>query len=286
MTIDEVGEVAPGLRVTIDDEGKQTWWLCNEARRNAIPPAALQWIAARAPGLTGEIVVLRGASGQAVPGGPSSSSPKSPPKAFCAGFDLTALIGTPSPNATTETSALPDASLIAATAAMHHANATFVAALDGYAIGAGVELACACDLRVCARGVFFAVPAAELGVVYHAAGLVAVREAFGPAGARRLLMLGERLSADDAWSAGALVRLCEPEAFDTELADVLDRLRRAAPLSLRGNRDLLRRLDHGPLPPAAEHEHEARRRDAYASEDHHEARRARQEGRAPRFRGR
>lgn len=284
MTLAIHGEVAPGLRVAIEDDRVQTWWLCNEARRNAISPAALQWIAARATGLAGEIVVLRGSSGPAIAGTPSPSS--LPTKAFCAGFDLTALVDAPLPSATTDPSALPDATLIAATAAMHRANATFVAALDGYAIGAGVELACACDLRVCARGMFFAVPAAELGVVYHAAGLVAVREAFGPTGARRLLMLGERLSAEDAWSAGALVRLCEPEAFEATLADVLDRLRRAAPLSLRGNRDLLRRLDHGPLPAEAHHEHEERRRDAYASDDHREARQARREGRAPRFRGR
>jgi enoyl-CoA hydratase/carnithine racemase len=270
VTLATTGEVAPGLRVAIADDGVQTWWLCNEARRNAIPPAALEWIAARAPGLAGEIVVLRGVGG----------------RAFCAGFDLTALVGEAPPREAADASALPDASLIAATEAMHRAHATFVAALDGYAIGAGVELACACDLRVCARGVFFAVPAAELGVVYHAAGLVAVREAFGPAGARRLLMLGERLSAEDAWTAGALVRLCDPEQLEATLADVLERLRRAAPLSLAGNRDLLRRLDHGPLPSEALHEHEARRRAAYASEDHREARRARQEARAPRFRGR
>jgi enoyl-CoA hydratase/carnithine racemase len=268
VTIAEQGEVAPGLRVAIEGEGVQTWWLCNEARRNAVTPEALRWIAARAPGLAGEIVVLRGSGGQA----------------FCAGFDLTALTGA-SPGAVADGSELPDASLIAATAAMHRADATFVAALDGYAIGAGVELACACDLRLCVRGAFFAVPAAELGVVYHAAGLVAVREAFGPAGARRLLLLGERLSAEDARSAGALVRLSEPEAFEAELADVLARLRRSSPLSLRGNRDLLRRLDHGPLPSEALHEHEARRRAAYASEDHEEARKARREGRAPRFRG-
>lgn len=264
------GEVAPGLRVAIGDDGIERWWLCNEARRNAVSPAALRWIAARCPDLVGEVVVLRGAGGLA----------------FCAGFDLTALIGTPQPSTTNDPSALPDASLIAATSAMHLADATFVAALDGYAIGAGVELACACDLRVCTRNVYFAVPAAELGVVYHAAGLAAVREAFGPAGARRLLMLGERLSAEDAWTAGALVRLCEPAAFEATLADVLERLQRAAPLSLRGNRELLRWLDHGPPPSEVLHEHEARRRAAYASEDHGEARRARQEGRVPRFRGR
>lgn len=264
MTTAANDEVAPGLRVTLGADGIHTWWLCNEARRNAVSPPALQWIAAQCSRLAGEIVVLRGAGG----------------RAFCAGFDLTALVG-----ATGDPSVLPDASLIAATAAMHHADATFVAALDGYAIGAGVELACACDLRVCTREVYFAVPAAELGVVYHAAGLVAVREVFGPGGARRLLMLGERLSADDAWIAGALVRLCEPAAFETTLAEVLERLHRAAPLSLRGNRDLLRRLDHGPPSFDVLHEHEVRRRAAYASEDHDEARRARQEGRTPRFRG-
>lgn len=277
MTSAEPDEVAPGLRVAIGEDGVQTWWLCNAARRNAVSPAALRWIAARAPELAGEIVVLRGADG-----GPSSSPPT--PRAFCAGFDLTALGGMPP--AQLDASELPDASLIAATTAMHRADATFVAALEGYAIGAGVELCCACDLRVCVRGAYFAVPAAELGVVYHAAGLVCMRAAFGPAGARRLLLLGERLSSEEAFAAGALVRLCEPEAFEGVLADVIERLRKAAPLSLRGNRDLLRRLDHGP--PLAEtlHEHEARRRAAYASEDHHEAQRARQAGRAPRFRGR
>ena len=275
MTATEPDEVAPGLRIAIGEHGVHTWWLCNEARRNAVSPAALWWIAARAPELAGEIVVLRG--------GPPSSSPAAP-KAFCAGFDLTALIGS-SPATHSDASELPDASLIAATAAMHRADATFVAAVEGYAIGAGVELCCACDLRVCVRGAYFAVPAAELGVVYHATGLVSVRAAFGPAAARRLLLLGERLSAEEAFAAGALVRLCEPEAFEDALADVIERLRRAAPLSLRGNRDLLRRLDHGPPRAETLDEHEARRRAAYASDDHQEARRARQAGRPPRFRG-
>lgn len=267
---DEVDEVAPGLRVELGDDGVHTWWLCNEARRNAVSPQALRWIAARGPALTGEIVVLRGAGG----------------RAFCSGFDLTALAGPTLASAPEGASAMPDESLVAATAAMRRADATFVAALDGPAIGAGVELACVCDLRVARRGVFFAVPAAELGVVYHAAGLDGMRAAFGPAGVRRLLLLGERLPAEEAWSAGALVRLVDAEGFEAALRDVIDRLRRAAPLSLRGNRDLLRALDQGP--PSAERleEHHARRRAAYASEDHAEARRARREGRRPRFEGR
>ncbi|MCA9651436.1 MAG: enoyl-CoA hydratase/isomerase family protein [Myxococcales bacterium] len=259
----EAVEVAPGLRETKDD-GVHTWWLCNEKRRNAVSPGALRWMAARGPELRGEIVVLRGTGGHA----------------FCAGFDLSALAEPPPPGA------MPDAPLIACTTAMRDADATFVAVLDGYAIGAGVELACACDLRIARRGIFFAIPAAELAVVYHATGLASVRAVLGPAGVRRLVLLGERLPAEDAWSAGALVRLVDADALEDAVTDVIERLRRAAPGSTRGNRDLLRALDRGNIPDAVRAEHELRRRAAYASEDHQEARRARIEGRAPRFRGR
>jgi len=257
-------EVAPGLRVHFD-EGVHTWWLSHEARRNAVSPSALRWIAERCPTLTNEIVVLRG-QGE---------------RAFCAGFDLQAL-AEPSPRGT-----MPDASLIAATTAMLEADATFIAVLDGYAIGAGVELACACDLRMARRGIFFAVPAAELGVVYHARGLASIRAAFGPAATRRLLLLGERLDADEAWECGALIRLVDDSAaLEDALEDVLARLRRSAPLALAGNRELLRKLDMGPPSEAAVSEHDERRRAAYASKDHREARRARAEGRPPRFVGR
>lgn len=265
MSAERAREVAPGLRAE-EVDGVHTWWLCNEARRNAVSPGALQWMAERAAELHGAIVVLRGAG----------------ERAFCAGFDLTALAEVLDHDPTR----LPDDSLITATTALRRADATLVAAIHGHAIGAGVELACACDLRVASRDASFSVPAAELGVVYHAEGLGNMREVFGPTGVRRLLMLGDRISAEEAWSAGALVRLCEPGALDRALDDVLARLHRAAPLSLRGSRDLLRALDQGPLAAPIREEHERRRHEAYRSDDHHEARQARLERRPPRFRGR
>ncbi|MEM7158694.1 MAG: enoyl-CoA hydratase/isomerase family protein [Myxococcota bacterium] len=257
-------EVAPGFRTQVGAHGIQHWWLSNEARRNAVSPAALEWIAMACAGLRGEVVVLRGAGG----------------RAFCAGFDLTALT-VPAPEGS-----LPDSPLIAATTAMQQADATFVAVIEGYAIGAGVELACACDLRIARQGAFFAIPAAELGVVYHAHGLQTIREVFGPAGVRRLLLLGDRITAQEAYDAGALVRLPDTESLESTVDDVIARLRRAAPLSIQGNRDLLRTLDRGPVPPEVATEHEARRRASYTSEDQVEARQARLQGRRPKFRGR
>lgn len=258
-------QVAPGLRCSGDDDWPvETWWLDNPKRRNAVTPEALSWIAERCATLRGQTVVLRGTG----------------PDAFCAGFDLTALAKPPPPGT------FVDAPLCEATGAMRVADATFVAALSGYAIGAGVELACACDLRVARRGMFFAIPAAELGVVYHADGVATMRAVFGPAVLRRLVLLGDRVSAEDANVAGALVRCVEAEGFEDALADVVDRLRRGAPLSIAGNRDLLRTLDRGPLTPAGRSEHDDRRREAYASEDHREARAARVERRPPKFTGR
>ena len=253
----------PGLHVTT--EGRvQTWTLDHPARRNAATPAALSWIAERCGELAGEIVVLRGAGDEA----------------FCAGFDLTALAEQDGSG-----EALVDAPLIAATAAMRRADATFVAALSGYAIGAGVELACACDLRIAASGAWFQVPAARLGVVYHAEGLARIRAVFGEAGVARLLLLGRRVSVEDALGLGALVEVVPPERFEPALQALVADLLAAAPQSLRGNRTLLRALGEPRLPADVLLAHEHARTAAYASADHQEARAAVAQRRPPRFTG-
>jgi len=263
--------VADGLSVRRDD-GVITWMLDAPARRNAVSPDALAYIAAQCPTLNGEIVVLRGAGDEA----------------FCAGFDLRALNDPPAPptDRAGGDEALPDAVLFRATRAMRRCNATLVAAIGGYAIGAGVELACAADVRVAKRGAWFQIPAARLGVVYHAAGLASIRDVFGGAGATQLLMLGRRLDADSVLRAGGLLDVVAADDFEAALDSVVTDLRAAAPLSLAGNRTLLRALADVPLDAPTRAEHTAARVDAYASEDHREARAAIAERRPPRFAGR
>lgn len=256
-----------GLTMSTQGSRIERWTLDLPERKNALTRDALKFIAERSRSLRGQIVLLEGA-GQ---------------EAFCAGFDLSALQGPPAKG---PAAPLPDAALVEATSAMRGADATFVAAIGGYAIGAGVELACACDVRIAHRKVWFQVPAARLGVVYHAAGLANLRAVFGAAGATRLLLLGERLTADDAHANGALVALAEPETFPDMITQTLDRLLRAAPLSLRGNRNLLRTLAAPQLGSAARVAHEQARREAYASEDHQEARSAVEQRRRPDFKGR
>jgi enoyl-CoA hydratase/carnithine racemase/uncharacterized protein YqeY len=230
----------PGIRER-DDDGILVWELCDPARSNPVSPAVLRWIAARAALLDGRIVIVRGVGG----------------RVFCGGFDLAALAEDPGDT-------LPDIPLGAAVDAMRAADATFVAAIDGHAVGAGVELACACDLRVARRGITFEVPAARLGVVYRADGLALLCHALGSPLVRRLVLLGERIDAELAATHGAVDVLADDDGFAAALADVVARLRRTGAAARRGNRDALRTMVPQ-VPAAFRAEHDLLRGQAFAA---------------------
>jgi len=228
-----------GICEHADDGGVLRWELCDPARSNPLSPAILRWIAERSVTLRGEIVMVRGRGG----------------RVFCGGFDLRALAE--------EVGGLPDAPLGAAISAMRAADATFVAALDGHAIGAGVELACACDVRIGRDGIHFEIPASRLGVIYRAEGLALLQHVFGNSLVRRLVLLGERIGAVDAAAHGALDHLVAAPALEETVDAVVGGLRTGDAAALRGNRDALR-WPAGPPSPARVAEHEARRARAFA----------------------
>ncbi|WAS89909.1 enoyl-CoA hydratase/isomerase family protein [Nannocystis punicea] len=251
---------------TVLAPGLVRWTISNPRKRNALSPVMLAAIEAGARALRGEVVLLDAAPGPC----------------FCAGFDLDAL---PEGQVDAPTAAAPDAPLITASAALQACDALVVAVVHGEVFGAGVELVAACDLRLAAHGVRFTVPAARLGVVYHAEGVALLQRVFGPALARRLLLAAEAIGADEAHRAGALLGLHPPDELAGAAEAFAARLRQGAPQSLRAHRDLLRALDRGG--PTAEQlaAHEQARRLAYTSEDFREGRAAARERRAPRFRG-
>ena len=220
----------------------ERWELHNPARRNAVTPAALRWIEARCGELDGQAVILG-----------SSDGP------FCSGFDLTELAAALAADPNT----LPDRDLIDATAAMRHASALFIAAVRGYAIGAGVELLACCDLRIMSEGSFIEIPAARLGVVYHAAGIQRFRAVFGGQVTTRLLALGERVDAKTLASAGALSRVLPVEEVDPNALQSASKLARLDANAIRHNLRFLRATDDGRLDAALLEAHRAARVEAY-----------------------
>ncbi len=157
-----------------------------------------------------------------------------------------------------------------------------IAAIDGLALGGGAELALACDLRVAGAGASIGFPQLRLGIIPGWDGMERLAALAGRGVAMRLLLTGERLSAEAAWQAG-LVDLAAVDARRVAL-EIATGLDRAAPLAIRGAKEALRALGR----PRAE----ARRvaADVFArlcfTDDHREAESAFAEKREARFHGR
>jgi len=154
-----------------------------------------------------------------------------------------------------------------------------IAAIDGSALGAGAQLAVACDLRVAAPGSRFGIPAAKLGLVVDHWTVRRLGQELGWATARAMLLAAETYDAEALHRAGSVHRL-------GTLADALAWARqvaRLAPLTIAGHKLALERL--APEPDVDELV-EAARAMAWASADASEGRRAFLEKRPPQFEGR
>jgi enoyl-CoA hydratase/carnithine racemase len=161
-----------------------------------------------------------------------------------------------------------------------------VAALNGAALGGGLELALACDLRVAAAHAVLGLPETSLGIIPAAGGTQRLPRLVGLAKATELVLLGTRLTAAEALTLGLVnrVTLAGTSVLDDTLAwlaPVLD----GSPIAMRAALEALRASVALPLAEglaAERHAYEA----CLVSEDRKEALAAFAEKRNPVFRGR
>jgi enoyl-CoA hydratase/carnithine racemase len=251
--------------VVLDEpaDGVARLTIANPAKRNALDREILDGLASRLPELDARCVVLTGEG-----------------DIFSAGYD----IGNLSPEHLAEEAAdLLTHPFEAALAALDAVDVPVVAALTGHAFGGGLELALACDLRICATRARLAMPPARLGVVYSPTGLRRFVDAIGSARTRELFLTARPVDAAEALAWGLVNEVVEDVAerslaLATEIAAL-------SPLSLTGNKRVLRALIP-PLDPALEAELHALRDAAFRSEDFAEGVRAFTEKRSPRWQGR
>ncbi len=266
----------------IDDaEGVRTLTLDRPDRLNALTPGLAKMLhqalveSGRDPGV--RAIVLTGAG-----------------RGFCAGFDLSG--GGEKPDALSERwSNEPvwwDPDQLAARMLedgqipilLHRLSKPTIAAIRGPAAGTGLVLAAACDLRIASETAVFKTAFASAGRCGDPGGSFLLTQLVGPAKAREMYLLDEKISAAEALAMGLVNKVVPDDALEAEVAKLASRFANGPALAYAGIKRNLNAAETGTLEETMAVEGPANAR-ASLSHDGKEAGRAFMEKRAPKFRG-
>ena len=117
-----------------------------------------------------------------------------------------------------------------------------VAAIHGFCVGGGMAVALTADLRIAADDAQLAIPAARLGLGYHAAGIDALVRLVGPSTAKEVMFSARRFSAAEALARGLVNEVVPKAELETRVRAVAAQIAENAPLTLRSVKLVIREL--------------------------------------------
>jgi enoyl-CoA hydratase len=132
-----------------------------------------------------------------------------------------------------------------------------IAAVNGYALGGGFEIALCCDVLIASASARFGLPEGLLGLCPGGGGTQRLTRAVGPYTAARVLLLADRLTADEARELGLVARVVEPGALMDSALDAAGSAARVAPLAAREMKHLVAAAGEVTLAAGLDREHEA-----------------------------
>jgi methylglutaconyl-CoA hydratase len=248
-------------------EATEIWTIDRESRRNAISRAMLRGIEEHLARIAGDralrCVVVTGAGD----------------KAFCAGADLK------------ERAAMSESDvhqfhqgLRGALRGIEGSPQVFIAAVNGAALGGGLELALACDLRIASDAAELGLPEVGLGIIPGGGGTQRLPRLVGVSRAKDLVLTGRRIGAAEALAMGVVNAIAPPHRLREDAVALAERVARNAPVSLRQAKRAIDGGLHLPLEEALDLENRLYQ-DCLKTKDRTEALRAFAEKRAPVFTG-
>ncbi len=263
--------------VRIDRDGHvATLTFHNPERRNAMTQAMGEAFAGTLAGLA-EDSSLRAL---VLPGAPEG-------RAFSAGGDLGMLVGRADEAGEGARDEVRDSmrSFYALFLGVRELHCPTIAALNGAAIGAGLCVALACDLRVAARGAKLALNFSRLGIHPGMGATWTLPRLVGPSVAADLLYTGRTVTGEEAATLGLVNRCVEAEAVVDEARRIANEIAAQAPRAVRGIKRALSRSATAALADQLDLEAEEQA-DCFQTEDLREGLAAMRERRVPRFRDR
>jgi enoyl-CoA hydratase/carnithine racemase len=183
-------------------------------RRNALSRDVLATLRAELRAPAGSVVITGGAD------------------VFSAGADLRELTGTVADRAI-------DDEIGRTVEALSALPVPTIAAIEGACVGAAVDLALACDVRIVGAGAFFELPAVRLGLLYSPPATIRMRRTLPDETLARLLLLGERIAGQDAVHAGLVSRCVPAGSAGAEAVAAAARLPADATDAMRATKALL-----------------------------------------------
>jgi enoyl-CoA hydratase len=160
-----------------------------------------------------------------------------------------------------------------------------IAAVAGYALGGGNELAMLCDLVVAAETARFGQPEINLGIIPGAGGTQRLVRAIGKARAMELVLTGRMMTADEAFAVGLVTKVVPTELYLIEALRLAAEIAAKPPLAVMAAKDAVLKAFDTTLETGLEYERRSFNL-LFATEDRREGMAAFLEKRAPAFKGR
>jgi enoyl-CoA hydratase len=117
-----------------------------------------------------------------------------------------------------------------------------IAMIRGYCLGAGVNIANVCDLRIAAEDARLGIPAAKMGLGYRASSMKNLVDIIGGAGAREVMITGRQFTGAEAFRMGWVNKVVATEELESCVGELCEMVGANAPLTMRAAKRIIREV--------------------------------------------